>query len=142
MEALKATRERSGDAPQETPAPVAGRDPAGKFTAKAAPSANGEEPKPGESIEPKPEEQPSEPPPAHLAADVKAVWSKLPEDARQIIAEQALIDRAVAEEFDVHAVGGRLLRRFDLYPLAEQSRHAAHQHVCERDLNKHCSDAG
>lgn len=105
VEALKAARERdSGEDPAATGKPA--KDPTtGKFVSKSNTSgatggkesttgakAEGEEPAADEET-PKAETQPSEPPPAHLAPEVKAVWDKLPEDARPVIAARTLEDR-------------------------------------------------
>lgn len=102
IEALKAARARETGEEERPDKAKPTKDPAtGKFVGKqqdkSATGATGEvsdeeKTATGED-KPKAEQQPSAPPPAHLAPDVKAVWDKIPEDARQIIAARSLEDR-------------------------------------------------
>lgn len=98
IEALKSARERGGPADDEDkPEPEAKtglvKDPAtGKFV-----SAKTGEPEAQKSATeqklPEPEKQQSQEPPAHLAPDIKALWSKLPPDTQEVIAARTLEDR-------------------------------------------------
>ena len=61
--------------------------------------------------------QPSSPPPAHLAPDIKAVWSKLPAEAQDAIAARTLDDRKA-----ISRLGNEVKRYEPFVEVANQHR--------------------
>ena len=128
IEALKSARERDGgqaDSATEKTEPKTGatKDPAtGKFVSSKPSDPEAQKPA-TDPKSPEPDKQPTTEAPAHLAPDIKAVWSKLPPDAQDAISARTLEDRKAISRL------GNTVKAFE--PFVEVAK--SHQDYFERN---------